>query len=148
MSPISTHMMLILPSDYKRIWKEKHGESETKPTKLSAPNKHLNRIGTILTYRRTSDLPALKFAEIRKSSGRVGENRFRYLEDIGSITITEDFTPQKRWYKTMVAYNEQGMKNGKPQVEFLYFFIDAWIMERLVKVADKNKEQNHLQHAS
>jgi len=138
MSPISTHMMLILPSDYKKIWKEKYGDT----IKLKA-QKGLLRIHTWGFNRKGVDMPFLKFAEIRKSSGRVGEYRFRYLEDIGSVTLTEDYTPQKRWYKAMVAYNDFGMKSGKPPVEFLYFFIDPWILDRLIRVAERNKESTH-----
>jgi hypothetical protein len=134
-------MMLILPGDYRRIWKEKQGDTP-KVTKQGKAGRTLT-IPLTSWSRRNSDMPFLRFAEIRKSSGRVGEHRYRYLEDIGSITITEDFTSQKRWYKVMVAYNELGKKAGKPPVEFLYFFIDPWILDRLIRVAEKNKESNH-----
>lgn len=142
MSPQSTHMMLILPNDYKRIWKEKFEDVASKTLKI--PTKKVEQLVPKTLFKRLSDIPALKFAEIRKSSGRVGEVRYRYLEDIGSITVTEEFTTQKRWYKCMVAYNQQGMSNGKPNVEFLYFFIDPWTLSRLMTMAERNKESNHL----
>lgn len=132
-SSIDTHMMLILPVDYKRVYKEKH-ENSIDPKRNIKP---IRLLGKWLL----SDMPALKFAEIRKSSGRVGECRFRYIEEIGSITLTESFTAQKRWYKAMIAYSPEGIKKGRPQVEFLYFNIDPWMLQRLALTADK--KQNH-----
>jgi hypothetical protein len=122
-------MMLILPEDYKKIWKEKH-ECDQPVTKIT---KHRNdrtkrKINSWLFSR---DNPLIQFAEIRKSSGRVGEHRWRYLSEIGSITLTEDYTTQKRWYRCMVAYNEKGTMKGKPPMEFLYLFIDNWMLTRL-----------------
>lgn len=138
MSPISTtHMMLILPSDYLKIWKEKHADVKpTSPFVRISPNFSIGRIRGIGLE------PLLRFAEIRKTSGRVGEVRHRYLDDIGSITLTEEFTTQKRWYKAMIAYNEKGRKAGRPQVEFLYFFIDPWILTRLMKVAERQHSED------
>lgn len=136
MSQQTTHMMLIVPSEYKKIWKEKHADSKIPKREIAWPT-----YGAAMKAR--GEMLVLKFAEIRKTSGRVGEVRHRHLDDIGSITLTEDFTTQKRWYKAMIAYNEKGKKAGRPSVEFLYFFIDPWIMGRLLRSAEKNKEENH-----
>lgn len=125
-SPINTHMLLIMPSDYKRVWKEKMGDEKKK--------------AQVAWRVYASEMPSLKFAEIRKSSGRVGECRYRYIEEIGSVTLMESFTPQKRWYKAMIAYNGVGAKDfGRPPVEFLYFFIDPWMLQRLAAVAEHKK---------
>lgn len=128
-TPINTYMMLIMPNDYMRVWKEKVGDS-IKPKKKPA----------VLWQMYKSEMPSLKFAEIRKSSGRVGESRYRYIEEIGFITLMEAYTSQKRWYKAMVSYTNVGVKDfGHPQVEFLYFFIDPWSLQKLAAIAESKK---------
>jgi hypothetical protein len=121
MEPKVTEMLLILPETYKKLWKEKYGDIKKIP----------QRAGFGSFSKTTHEIPLLKFAKIRESSGRVGELRYRNIEDIGHITLTEPFTAQKRWYKAMIAYSEAGQKNGKPVLELLYFFIDPWILIRL-----------------
>ena len=128
-SPIDTYMMLIMPNDYKKIWKEKMGDGRDK--KVKKPT---------VAWRVNSEMSSLKFSEIRDTSGRVGEMRYRYIEEIGAVTLMEKFTPQKRWYKSMVSYTEEGVKNfGRPSVEFLYFYIDPWTLQRLHEVWESKK---------
>lgn len=116
-----------MPNEYKKVWKEKMGEG--KKQQVSSAWRPYN-----------SEIPSLKFAEIRKSSGRVGESRYRYIEEIAAITLIENFTSQKRWYKAMVSYTPTGTKDfGRPPVEFMYFFIDPWSLQKLAAVAEYKK---------
>ena len=110
-----TYLMLILPCDYKAKWKEK----DLTISKLKT-NMYLWRV-----------------ANIRKSSGRVGELSYRGFEEVKNITLLESYTPQKRWYKGLVTYTEKGIKNARPEMEQLYIFFDPWILDRLISIAAK-----------
>lgn len=132
MEPKVTDMLLILPETYKKFWKEKHGDLKKNLRLLTTPA--FSSLFKKLGY----EIPLLKFAEIRKSSGRVGEVRYRNIEEISSITAIEPYTTQKRWYKTMITYSEAGTKAGKPLVEFLYFYIDPWILVRLIEEREQD----------
>jgi len=112
---ISTYLMLILPCDYKAKWKEKDSTISKLKTNL-----YLWRV-----------------ADIRKSSGRVGELSYRGFEEVKNVTILEHYTPQKRWYKGLVTYTDKGIKNARPQIEKLYIYFDPWILDRLMSMAAK-----------
>lgn len=78
----------------------------------------------------------MKFASIR-TSGRVGEPKWRDITQIGSVTLMEPFTPQKRWYRALVAYNAYGQEVGFPMTEFLYFFAHPWVLQQMIEKAKK-----------
>lgn len=79
----------------------------------------------------------MKFAKIR-ASGRVGEICQIDIANIGSITLMETYTTQKRWYRALIAYNKFGRsQNGCPMTEFMYFYADPWVLGKLAEKAAK-----------
>lgn len=91
-----------------------------------------------LAVRKLKDAQWVKMAEIRKSSERVGEIRFRLLKHITSFLIIEEYTTQKRWYKCMVTYaSEHQAENHLPAFELMYLNIEPWIMRELEDLQPK-----------
>lgn len=78
----------------------------------------------------------MKFATVR-TSGRVGEPKWRDITQIGSVTLMEPFTPQKRWYRALVAYNHFGQESGYPMTESLFFFADPWVLQQMIAKSAK-----------
>lgn len=84
-------------------------------------------------------LMTLKAAKIRKSTGRVGECRYIPVEQIGSITILENQKTQKRWYKCMVSFSEEGTKYGQPSIAIIYlYFLPALLSDLVFTVRQRN----------
>lgn len=86
----------------------------------------------------------MSFASIRAKSERPGESRIRTDSQIGSITLVDTYTSQKRWYKALVLYSQQGISQGLPMSEFLYVLIQPWMLNQLLaqaaRQAAKRKE--------
>lgn len=81
----------------------------------------------------------VKMAEIRASSKKPGEIRFRNINTFSSLLLCDTYTAQKRWYKCLITYNQAGVQMIKKDVEMLYLNIEPWVMRELL-VEPVNKE--------
>lgn len=114
---VQTNGLFILGTDYKKSFLRIMGNSpvwdlKTTPAKLKP---------FILRQAMT-----LRVAKIRKSSGRVGELRWIYLDYVGSISIIEQSKTQKRWYKSVIYFNKEGIAKGNPVAVTVYvYFLPA-----------------------
>lgn len=109
---MDTKGLLILPKQWRKLWAE-YREYDLKSVPLST----------------------MSFASIREKSERPGETRHRFDSQIGSITLIDTYTSQKRWYKALVLYSQEGISEGLPMSEFLYVLIQPWMLNQLIAQA-------------
>lgn len=122
---VDTKGLLILGTDYKKSFLRIMGES---------PANKIDYIPQKLKPFIIKQMSVVKLATIRKTTGRVGETRYVYFDQIGSITLLESRKTQKRWYKCFILFNEEGKKHGQPAMLKMYIFLPTAILDDLVAV--------------
>lgn len=118
----SEECFLFFPDDYKEVFLEIFGKAPAFNTKMVKPSLRSIVEKQFLVF---------KGAKIRKKSGKPGEIRWIPFDHVGSLTIVDKPTTQKRWHKTLIFFNSEGRKKGQPVAATIYIYLLPVIFQQL-----------------